>query len=189
MERQMDMEGGGTLEIREQGANIHFVARSEWRGDGLYKVWLKGNGDAPVILGTLAPENGKLVLRRNLSRRELERQGAWPVRDAGVSMAFSFRETDGWRQESHPERLVRDPLIRAQLRTAVLCKKTGEGFALAAPLRTNRPVPLPVLFCLAKPERIGEKMYLVWEFDGNGQPVAVHKEKSSGHTECGRNCR
>jgi len=46
-----------------------------------------------------------------------------------------------------------------------------------------------VLFCLAKPERIGEKMYLVWEFDGNGQPVAVHKEKSSGHTECGRNCR
>ena len=40
----LDMSGGGTLSVREDGLRVYLEARREPDGLGLYKVWLTGQG-------------------------------------------------------------------------------------------------------------------------------------------------
>lgn len=42
----LDMSGGGTLSVREDGLRVYLEARREPDGLGLYKVWLTGQGRA-----------------------------------------------------------------------------------------------------------------------------------------------
>ena len=55
-----------------------------------------------------------------------------------------------------------------------------EGFSLAVPLRTDAPVTLNALICLAKVERLEGRPHLVWSFDREGRPKALHNERGSG---------
>ncbi len=72
--------------------------------------------------------------------------------------------------KSRPGQLVEDDLLRQLLRRPMLCRKTGEGFQLAVPFSTQRPVVLSTLLCLARVTRVEGKPHLVWSFDRAGRP-------------------
>jgi hypothetical protein len=165
-----NLEGGGTLTLRQEGANVRCEAERSQDGAGLYKVWLRGSRGGKFLLGTLAPEGERLGLRRTVPLRELERCGCWPVERAEAVLAFSFRKS-GWYCEQHPERHVKGNTLRGSLPSPMLCRK-GEGRVyLAAPFQTDSPVAVPELFCLAHLERLEGRQYLVWAFDEEGWPV------------------
>ena len=172
MEEQLAMGGGGVLKLRQEGPRVHIQAERPADGRGLYKVWLHGDHGGKLLLGTLVPEGGALRLSRILSVAALERAGCWPRfrAEAPLSFAFDARSGGGWYCEQHPEQLVTDPLLRARLRGAMLCRKEEGAFALSAPFRTDRPVRLPALACLARVERRDGQLHMVWEFDSQGNP-------------------
>lgn len=180
MEQRMEMRGGGTLTLRQDGPQVCLEAERPADGRGLYKAWLHGDRGGKFLLGTLAPEGGRLVLRRTLSLGELERAGCWPQFWAEAPLAFSFQPSGpsrgGWYCEQHPERLLADPVLKGQVTGPMLCKRGEEGsFCLAAPFRPDRPAALTALFCLARVERWEGKAHLVWSFDGAGQPEIPKK--------------
>lgn len=180
------MRGGGTLTLRQDGPRVHMTAERSQDGRGLYKAWLHGEHGGKVLLGTLAPEGGRLVVRRTLSVSALERAGCWPQFTAAAPLAFAFgqQKEAGWYCEQHPERLLRDPVLRCQVSGPMLCRREGEGFSLAAPFRTDSPVSLSALFCLARVERWEGRYHLVWRFDGEGMPEIPHKKEAAGQTNC-----
>lgn len=170
MERRLELEGGGEVTLVPEGLRVSFSALREEDGRGVYKVWLRGEGKGSMLLGTLAPQNGRLELKRNISLGELERSGCWPVAGARAVLAVPFAGEERWYCEGRPERLVKDPVVRGQLRGPMLCRREGEGFSLAAPFRTDAPVVLNALFCLARAERLEGRLHLVWSFDSGGLP-------------------
>ena len=180
MERKLDMRGGGTLTLRLDETRVQLDAVRPRDDRGLYKVWLLGQRGGRMLLGTMAPEGNVLRLRRTISQGELERAGCWPAAGAEAPMAFPFQGGERWYREAHPERLIRDPLLRGQVKDPMLCRKDGEGFQLAAPFRTDGPVALEPLFCLARPQRLKGKIHLVWTFDREGRPKIPHKNGASG---------
>lgn len=170
MERRLEMAGGGTLTLNREGAYVRLEAQRAADGRGLYKVWLLGGQGRRILAGTLAPEDGKLRLLRRLSVGQLEQEGCWPVEGAEAVLAFSFEQKGAWYCESRPGQMVEDDLLRQLLRRPMLCRKTGEGFQLAAPFSTQRPVVLSTLLCLARVTRVEGKPHLVWSFDRAGRP-------------------
>lgn len=170
MEHRLDMRGGGTLTLRQEGPRVRLEAARPEDGRGLYKVWVTGRGGGRLLLGTLAPEGKELRLRRTLSVGELERAGCWPMSGAEAPLAFPFSASERWYCEQHPERLTADPLVREQLKGPLLCRKGRDGFRLAAPFRTDAPVLLDALFCLARVEQLEGRPHLVWVFDREGRP-------------------
>lgn len=174
MEQRMEMRGGGSLTLRRDGPRVRLEAERPADGRGLYKVWLHGDRGGKFLLGTLAPEGERLVLRRSLSVGELERAGCWPQFWVEAPLAFPFRSSgpgrEGWYCEQHPERLLADPVLKGQIKGPMLCKKGEEGFQLAAPFRPDRPAVLTALLCLARVERWDGTAHLVWSFDGAGRP-------------------
>lgn len=177
MEERLNMRGGGILTLVQEGPRVHMEAERPADGRGLYKVWLHGDQGGKLLLGTLAPEGGVLRLRRTLSVGALERVGCWPQLWAEAPLAFAFSSQDSgrWYCEQHPERLLADPVLKRQIGGAMLCRREGECFALAAPFRTDAPVALPPLFCLAQVERWDGRPHLVWQFDAGGRPKIPHK--------------
>ena len=123
-----------------------------------------------MLLGTLVPERGRLYLRRTLPRTELERGQVWPVVGGETVLAFAFAREGQWYCEGRPGRLVQDPVVRRQLSGPMLCSRDEEGFRLAVPFRTDSPVVLNTLLCLANVELLSGKPHLVWRFDGKGRP-------------------
>lgn len=173
------MGGGGVLRVRQDGPRVHMEAERPSDGRGLYKVWLHGEQGGKFLLGTLAPEGGRLRLSRTMSAATLERAGCWPQFRVEAPLAFAFngQPSGRWYCEQHPERMVADPVVRARLQGAMLCRK-GEGeFSLSAPFRTDRPVSLPALFCLSRVERRDGQLHLIWDFDSEGHPKLPHKKE------------
>lgn len=79
MEQRFALDGGvGALSVREEGPRASIAAERPDDGRGLYKAYLRGRGGS-VLLGTMTPENGRLLVRRTFSLDELRRRGAWPV--------------------------------------------------------------------------------------------------------------
>lgn len=181
MEERLNMGGGGVLTMRREGPRVHMQAERPEDGRGLYKVWLHGDQGGKLLLGTLAPEKDALRLSRTLSVSALERAGCWPHFrvEAPLAFPFSTQPLGRWYCEQHPERMVADPLLRERLRGAMLCRREGDTFSLSAPFRTDRPVRLPALFCLGRLERREGQLHLVWDFDGQGNPVSPHKQERS----------
>ena len=168
----MEMRGGGTLTLRQDGPRVHLEAERPADGRGLYKVWLHGDQGGKLLLGTLVPESGRLVLRRTLSVGALERAGCWPQFWAAAPLAFAFnaQSNEKWYCEQHPERLVADPVLKEQLQGSILCRKDGDTFSLAVPFHPDRPLKLNALFCLSRLERWDGRPHLVWTFDREGYP-------------------
>lgn len=174
------MGGGGVLRLRREGPRVHMEAERPADGKGLYKVWLHGDQGGKLLLGTLAPENGRLALHRVLSVGELERAGCWPHFRAEAPLAFPFSRQDNWYCEQHPERLLADPVLRERPTGPMLCRREEAGFSLSAPFRPDQPVALSALFCLARVERREGRPHLIWSFDRSGQPKIPHKSKRIG---------
>lgn len=171
---------GGTLRVWEEGPRAVFEAERPDSGQGLYKAYLLGRAGR-LLLGTLMPEGGRLRLRRSLAAGELERKGFWPPQGAEVRLAFAFGTQDrqsaelpaGWRRESDPARLLGDGLLRrsAGMLRCVLFRREGQGFALAAPWRSDREFPLTPLFCFASIEQLDGRDWAVFRFNARGCPV------------------
>lgn len=180
MDQKLVMEGGGALWICPEGKRVRLTAERPPDGRGLYKVWLRGRQGGRMLLGTLAPENGKLCLHRVLAVGELERAGCWPVAGAESLLAFSFRESGGWYCEQHPERLVGDPELRDQIQGPMLCRRDEDGFHLAVPFRTDGPLTLNTLFCLGYLTKLQGRPHLVWNFTADGDPYLPERGRSNG---------
>ena len=164
----LDMSGGGTLSIREDGLRVYLEARREADGLGLYKVWLTGRGSGRFLLGTLAPEGEGLRLRRNLSRTQLEMADCWPVAGAESRLAFSFARNGGWYCQTRPGERLSDPVLKEQVPGAMLCRRGNDGFQLAAPMRPECPMPLAGAACLARVEQVQGRPHFVWDFAWSG---------------------
>ncbi len=180
MEQTWSMEGGGRLTAEEQGQQVLLCAERPADGRGLYKVWLRGAGEGRTLLGTLTPEGDRLSLRRRLSRDGLVRSGCWPIRGAEARLAFSFHEPALWHCEPCPGRLVAPPELRRQLPGSMLCRREGDGFALAAPFFPGGAFPLPGLFCLAQVRTIDGRPHAVFFFDGAGRPKLPGRQAAAG---------
>ena len=166
------MEGGGALEVRQEGSRVKFTAERQRDEVGLYKVWLRGRRE--FLLGTRIPEGELLRLNRTLPLNELEACGCWPVEGAEVRLAFPFSggKNDGWTIISSLPEPVSDPLLRRSLRGTLWGRREEDGgYRAAALFRTDRPVPLEPVFCLGRVEEQGGRQYLVWQFDGGGRPI------------------
>ena len=187
MEQQWKMEGGGSLSLKEDGLRVRLEASRPEDGLGLYKAWVLGERGR-FLLGTLAPEDGCLKVRRTVSRQSLMEAGCWPVVGGRCALTWTFvqpqgGEGTGWQLELHPERLCRDPLLQESLRGRVdlWIRKSETKTLLSAPFRPREPFPLPLLFCLAQVELREERPWLVWTFDEEGEPIVpVHRTKAKG---------
>ncbi len=178
----MQLSGGGTLTLWEEGALVHLKVQRHDDKQGLYKVWIHGPGGRR-LLGTLAPEGGRLCLYRRLSRGELERERCWPVTGGETVLAFSFGQ-GGWVREEHPERLVKDVVLRQALKgKAMLLRRVEGGFRLSAPFDSGRPFPLTPAFCLAIVERVEGRNHAIFYFDREGRPEVPESRKDG----CTRN--
>lgn len=189
MEQQWNMEGGGTLELRRDGAWAWLDARRAMDRKGLYKVWLRGGPGGRMLLGTLVPEKEGLRLTRRLLVSELERSGCWPLEGAQAVRAYSFDERAGWQREMDPARWIADPLLRSRLNGTFLSRETGEGRQLAVPFSCGAPIPLEPLFCFARLECIGGRQHLVWSFDRSGAPLPPCGPGEKGESQGGHRAR
>lgn len=153
--------------VERQGLRAVIRVWREDRGEGLYKAYLVGPGRRS-LLGTLVPEGGRLTLNRALSVDALQRQGLWPIRQVSEELAYAFQDSPPDWQDSVLRRLVRRLPQHTLLRQE-------EGFALAFPLDTGRPFPIPALFCFAQ----AEEGRLIFSFHSGGIPYIPQK---SGHT-------
>ena len=174
MERQWELAGGGTLCCQEVGERVVLRADCPADGAGLYKVWLHSGGNGRFLLGTLAPEGGRLCLRRTVTRAELERRHCWPVTGGERVLAFAFSGQAGpwqpWRGEHLP---TKDPVLRSCLTAGpgLLFRRMGEGFQMAQFLDDGRPLALAPLFCMAWGGQEQGHPLLIWSFDSQGWPV------------------
>ena len=144
--------------VTEQGPRAVIEVWRENDGQGLYKAWLAGQEER-CLLGTLAPENGWLYLRRTLSIDSLRRQGAWPVRTVEEEQVCSFQTPKlNWSDAVLCRCARRLPPHRL--------RREGEGVVLSFPFDPYRPFPLTPVFCFARVEQ----GHLLFFFDGDGRP-------------------
>lgn len=177
MEHQIDLEGGGRLEVREEGAKVHLSVVRGLDGAGLYKAWLRGD-QGELLLGTLIPEGPQLRLERTMSQDALRAAGCWPVTGGRTGLVFSFSQEEkepalsDWRWEHRPGRLFLDPLLSetAAAWGPMLFRKDGDGFQLAAPLDPLRPFPMTALFCFGWTVTIDGQLHVAFSFDREGTP-------------------
>lgn len=146
--------------ITEQGPR---VVVEVWRAggqEGLYKAYLTAAGQR-CLLGTLAPEGGRLYLRRVLSIDSLKRQGVWPVQGVEERLVCSFQSPPAKVQWS-------DPVLRrsAQGLPKYEFRREGDGFSISFAFDLRAPFPLTPVFCFARVE----KNRLIFSFRENGIP-------------------
>lgn len=177
MSMEFELEGGGRLRVWEDAGRVFFRCERPVSREGLYKVWIRGDG-GEMLLGTLVPEGGRMVLGRAVWPMELRRCGCWPVRGGRCDLAFRFqsRQGDGWCWEEQPSKLVDEETAKMGDWQRMLCHKGKDELFLACPVRKDRPVPLTSLICLAKPGRIRGEHCLIWRFDGCGKPCVPAPE-------------
>lgn len=156
----------GVLLRREEGLHTVFTADCPG-GAGVRKVWLRGEGGASLLLGTLAPENGRWRLTRRLARSSLERQGltgqVWGEIHTGEI------QPQQQKQRNRMPIAPRDPVLAGQL--AVMTRgrwqREGAAWRLTLSWQVGQPFPLLPLFCFAQVTG-GEVSFLLGE---QGYPV------------------
>lgn len=168
-------EGRGSLRLEEDGLRVAATVRLPDDRRGLYKAWLTGGGGGELLLGTLMPEGGILVLRRQMSVDQLKRAGVWPPEGGRVQLVFpSGRESApaGWRRVERGEALMEDCVLRRQARDChgMLYRPEPWGNTVALPFVWGGPVPLEAAFCLFRPAELEGRSYLLLELDEGGRP-------------------
>lgn len=162
------LDGGGQLDIREDGGFVRCEATRPNDGRGIYKVWVQGN-KGEMLLGTLAPEGGGLRLCRRVSRDSLARAGCWPITGGRCTLTFSF-QAGGWVREAVEPRMNDSVLRRAARGLSALFQREGDGFRMAVPFDPTKPFGLAPAFCFARVERVDGRLCAVFSFNGQGQP-------------------
>lgn len=175
MEQRWKLSGGGELYSREAEERVVLRAESPDDGRGLYKVWLLGAGEGELLLGTLAPEQGRLTLSRVMGRSELERAGCWPICGGRRVLVFPFEQSGRWVPFRTGLADTRDPVLAKCLTggEGLSFRTWGSGFQLAQRWPPQGPLVLAPMACMAQADEEG----LVWTFDGRGWPVLRTMEK------------
>lgn len=176
----------GKLFCRADGVRCALHAEAADDGRGLYKVYLRGAGGR-LLMGTLAPEQGRLSLKRSMSVSELRRAGCWPLEGGEGELSFSFaaaaREMpEGWERAGRPETLLSDAVLRGsaeRLGCVLLLRRQG-SFCLAAPYDEKCPFPLEPLFCLGTVRCLAGRPYVVYRFLEDGTPGVPDETAADG---------
>lgn len=161
----------GELTAEREGLYIRFSARGRLP-EGLWCIWIVGEG-GELRLGVPEPEGGRYGICRRISR-----SAAVPLgRILRGEVRRSGEESRCWTEEPQPERLFQLPWLRQGLqgRQGVLSCRKGDLRLLALPWDKSAPFPLAPLFCLARLLCIGSRYYIVYAFDGEGNPVLWEK--------------
>lgn len=119
-------------------------------------------------LGIMQPDNGRFVLRRQMSAKDASAAGTLL---RGELRPLAVPEKD-WRSAAEPEKLFRGTVLQKHLsgRKGVLFCRSGECCYLALPFAVNSPFPLAEMFCLAHIQSSGQKQYAVFCFDSQENP-------------------
>lgn len=104
MEWTTNMEGGGTLFFRDEGAYLYFEANRVDDGKGLYKVLIQGMSGVQV-LGTMSPCETGLKLSRMVSRSTLGQWGCLPVTKAICQQSYVFEDGKQFNQPIQREKV------------------------------------------------------------------------------------
>ncbi|MBU5434604.1 hypothetical protein [Pseudoflavonifractor sp. MSJ-37] len=184
MDRSFPLIGGGELSLREHDGRVRIAARRPEDRQGLWKGWLLGPEGRRLLLGTFLPEDGALVLRRDLARSELERQGLWPPAGGEAVLAFqagpsgperglSHTVPAGWASVRDLSMCFRDPVLRAAASgvSGSVCRDGAGGRLTALPFLPGRPLPLTPLFCLMEPVCLEGRLWLQIRLDADGWPL------------------
>lgn len=169
---------GWTVECEGTRAAVTVFCPRDDRG--LYKAYLRGR-EGRFLMGTLAPEDSRLVLRRNLPIERLRCCGAWPVIGADIVLEFIFPvrppPPKGWRWSDKATGFTDSVLQESnRLSGTALLGDWSLGTKLAYPYSPQRPFPLTPLFCLGKPERIEGKRYIIFYFHEDGTPCLPNQK-------------
>lgn len=174
MEQRYAMSQGlGVLLVKENGPRILVSAERPDDGSGLYKAFFWGNGGR-ILLGTMAPEEGRLKIRRTFSREELRRQNVWPIQGGSAELFFSFQAPpSGWSwTEGGGLSLSEGSLRREAARLGrVLSRRKEEKLTLAYPFLPGKEFPFSELFCFARMAELSGRTYVLFSFDGKGVPT------------------
>lgn len=152
------------------GSRTEITAAMDDPGDGLYRAFLLGK-QGELLLGVLAPEDGRLCVCRRLYHRDVEPLGLLVRGEARRS--FRFEETGlCWRETCCPAQLFQDRFLIQRLRPIGRgwWRREGGVLLLALPLEQGRPFPLEALFCLGRVQRVEGQLCVVYAFR-EGQPV------------------
>ena len=116
-------------------------------------------------LGVLAPEEGRLSVRRRLYNRDVEQLGRLHRGEARRS--FRFEETSlCWRETRCPAQLFQSRFLRERLirQGRGWWRREGSVLLLALPLEEGRPFPLEALFCLGRIQCVEGSRCVVYAF-------------------------
>ena len=119
----MEMVGGGTLLLRQEGPRVRLEAERPSDGRGLYKVWLHGDRGGKLLLGTLVPEGDRLRLSRTLSVGE-------PVSYTHLTLPTN-RELENWSGQAV------GPTSGSKRRWPLPFLRRGEGGGTVNSIRTG----------------------------------------------------
>ena len=160
----------GELCVETVGLYTCFSCSCRLPGEGLWYVWLAGDG-GELRLGLLEPAEKDAVLKKRLSLRSWARLGQ--LRCARLRPAGGG-EADWHRAVQLP---FRTPWLRRELagRQDVLLRRSPGRTWVAVPYEANRPFPLTQLFCLSRICRIWGRDYAVFSFDGAENPCVPEK--------------
>lgn len=160
--------GEGHL-VREEGrADIRVTMEDP--GDGLYRAALVGE-EGQLALGVLAPQNGRLLLRRRPYLRDVERLGT--LQRVQAVCSFPFRQRAVWQRTAQPSALATDDFLRKRL-ADVPCawwRREGEQLTLALPLEEGKPFPLEMLFCFGRVKTVEGCRCVLYTLDAQGHPL------------------
>jgi len=159
----------GELEVQAETLCTCFTVRCRLPQEGLWCVWLVGER-GELRLGMPEPNGDGAGICRRFSGRmtaplgRLLRAELRPVTAAAA---------EAWKPVT--EGVLHSPWLRQQLCTAgeVLFCRAGDCLQLAVPFDSNRPFPMPSLFCFARIRQIRGREYAIFAFDRENWPVFI----------------
>ena len=173
MPRRGQEETVGEMTVETAGLDTCFSCACRLPGEGLWHVWLSGEG-GELQLGLLEPAGETGTLRRKLSLRSWGR--------LGTLRCARLRPHGGMDADWRPvgQLPFRTPWLRRELagRTDVLLRSEPGRTWVAVPFDAGRPFPLTQLFCLSRICSIRGREYAEFSFDSSETPCLPKDEKN-----------
>lgn len=152
----------GEIRLKAEGGRTEVCVSMEDPGDGLYRAVLQGER-GELKLGVLAPEQGRLALRRMLYTRDVA--GLGPLTGGEARCSFRFQQTC-WRETCCPAQLFKSRFFQSRLKSfgRAWWRREESLLLLALPVDEGRPFPLECLFCLGRLERVEGRCCVIYAF-------------------------
>lgn len=167
-----------SFSVYEDGPRVRITAEYPDDHEGLYKAYLQGT-KGRVLMGTLAPEHGRLRISRTFSVDSLRRDDVWPLENVDIVLSYpapvsSENLPDGWSHVERLSTLMSDDVLKQSSSSVqnALIHQEENGFLIAIPFTGS--FELSPLFCLAAVRSMEGKDYSVFTFNQKGIPVLPH---------------